>query len=394
MGLSLRIRCGCLTFIVGLLLQTVSGVSQQKPQPTVAVDLRPLGAAADLFAAPNDSKYEQRGIIDLFWLRGDEIAVAFSMNRRWSNSEKPEPLLVRLVVFDRGGKQLNERNWTFGAEGPAGSATLDLLPGPDDSILAIHNTSAGGPGAGTIPEGNFVQVLNADTSLRQSFYIPGTSAYVPDKGTEAGLVLQTFYASKRSSLVWWSGKPMRPGLKIELSEGGEPILAGPGVAARSVCPTPKLCTGLQVFRAGATPWSYKTPTIEFLPIPHLFLSPTALLFELRYADQKQGRFFIAHPGEKVNLLPALPKDQVIDAVTGVSSNGSRFAVDTSQEVGLCGGLDLWCRQRGNVLIYDIPANRIVFQQEVSATGAVSAISPDGRAVAIFDRDKLMVYPLP
>jgi hypothetical protein len=382
-----------LTAALGSIFLGAAG-AQEKNQPTATVDLKPLGAATDLFATPSDSKYEQRGMINLFWVGEDRIAVAFSTNHRWTNSPKPEPLEVRLVVFDRAGKQLNQRNWSFGAEGPASSATLDLLPGPDNSILAIHETVAEGPDAPKIPEGNFVQVLNADTSLRQNFYIPSTSAYVFSGATEPELVLQTFYADQHSSLVWWTGKPLKPGVKIELSKGRETILAGSKTAAQPMCATPSLCSGVRVFRAGAAPWNYKTPAMEFQPMPRLFLSPTALLIELRHPDQKQGQFLIARQDGTQTQLAPLPKDQQVSGVTSVSSSGQRFSVDTSQEVGICGGFDFLCKERGNTLVYDIPANKIIFQQEVSAKGAVSVISPDGHQVAIFDRDRLAIYALP
>lgn len=343
---------------------------------------------------PSDSKYEQRGIINLFWVGEDRVAVAFSTNRRWTNSDKPEPLEVRLVVFDRAGKQLNERNWHIGAEGPAGDATLELLPGPDDSILALHESVTEGSGAPRIPEGNLVQVLNADTSLRQNFYIPSTSVYAPSNSAEPSLVLQTFYADQHSELVWWTGKPLKPHLKMELSKGREPVLAGANVAARPMCATPTLCSGVRVFRSGAAPWIYKTPAMEFQPMPRLFLSPTSLLIELRHPDHKQGQFVVAHQEGAETQLAPLPKDEQVAGVSSVSSDGQRFSVETSQGVGLCGAFDFLCKERGNTLIYDVAANKVIFQQEVSANGAVSAISPDGRQVAVFDRDRLAIYALP
>jgi hypothetical protein len=372
----------------------VPAAGQEKPQPVVAIDLRPLGAAPDLFATLSDSKYEQRGIINLFWVGDGRVAVAFSTNRRWTNSDKPEPLDVRLVVFDGAGKQLNERNWHFGAELPAGEATLELMPGPENSILALHESVSEGPGALRIPEGNFVQVLNPDASLRQDFYIPSTSVYVPSASAEPDLVLQTFYADKHSDLVWWSGKPLKPHLKIEISKGREPVLAGANLAARPMCATPTLCPGVRVFRADAAPWTYKTPAMEYQPLPRLFLSPTALLIELRRPDHKQGQFVVAHQDGSETKLAPLPRDQQVAGVSSVSSDGQRFSVDTSQESGLCGALDLFCKERGNALVYDVAANKIIFQQEVSANGAVSAISPDGRQIAILDRDRVAIYALP
>jgi len=378
--------------VLGMILPTTPAISQTKP--AVAIDLKPFGAAADLFADPNNSKYQQRGIVNLFWIGDDRLAVAFSANRRWTNSDKPDPLEIRLVLFDRAGKQLNERNWTIGAQGPAANETLELLPGPDSSILAIHETIADGPAAPRIPEGNFVQVLNADTSLRQTFYIPSTSVFVPGNAPEPSLVLQTFFADKHSSLEWWSGKPLKPALKIELSKAREAVLAGTNVAAQAICSTPSLCSGVRVFRSGAAPWTYNLPALDYQPVPRLFLSPTALLIELRPTLQSSGKLVIANQNGTQTPLIEVSRDRQITAIGSVSKNGHRFTIETAQAVGLCGALDLFCRERGKAFVYDIPANQIIFQQETSANGAVSAISPDGRDLAIFDRDKLAIYHLP
>ena len=170
-----------------------------------------------------------RGVINVFWLDNDHFAVAFSTNHRWSGTQKPEPLHVRLIVFDLQGKQLHSREWDFGAEGPDGAMTLELTPGPDNSILAIHESNS----AGKIPDGDFVQVLNADTSLRQDFYVPATSAWVPSVTPDAGLVLETYYANKHSSLTWWSGNPLKPGPKLDLPPGKEETLAGPSGPRRA-----------------------------------------------------------------------------------------------------------------------------------------------------------------
>jgi hypothetical protein len=85
--------------------------------------------------------------------------------------------------------------------------------------------------------------------------------------------------------------------------------------------------------------------------------------------------------------------QVI-GVTGVSIDGRRFSFTGAGEVGICGLFDIWCNQRGQTLVIDVPAYRIVFQQETSAAGGTSSLSPDGKHLAILDRDKLSVYSVP
>jgi hypothetical protein len=373
----------------GMVLATISMIAQQKPQPVVSVDLKPLGAAADLFADSSDSKYQQRGVISLFWLGNDRVAVAFSTNRRWSGDEKPGPLHVHLVIFDRSGKQLNERDWNFNDEGPDSEMTLELAPGPDNSILAIHETAAA---AGKIPEGNFVQVFNEDTSRRQDFYIPSTSMYLSAVSPEPFLALQTFYADKHSSLTWWSGRPLKPGLKLDLPRGDEETVAGPEVAARAICIGETLCSGLRIFHSG---YAVTNPTasIDIIPVPRAFLSGSSLLVELRHPDQKPGDLVLQRQdGSKVTLAP-LPKGLQMFTVSSVARDGNRFSLDAGGEVGICGAFDFWCKQRGLAIVYDIPSNRVLFEQEISATGGVSALSPDGHEVAIFDRDKFSIYPL-
>src|SRR5271165_4932221 len=124
------------------LLMSVPAYAQVKPQ--LSVDLKSLGAAPDLFADQGDSKYQMRGVINVFWLDDEHVAAAFSTNRRWSGTPKPEPLHARLIVFDLQGKQLHARDWEFGAEGPDGAMTLEITPGPDSSILAIHQSNSAG----------------------------------------------------------------------------------------------------------------------------------------------------------------------------------------------------------------------------------------------------------
>ena len=134
--------------------------------------------------------------------------------------------------------------------------TLELTPGPDNSILAIHQSNS----EGKIPDGDFVQVLNADTTLRQDFYVPATSNWVPSILPDPSLVLQTYYANKHSSLTWWSGKPLKPGPKLDLSPNQGELLAGPpGLATWADCTTSIFCFGVRVYRQDKPAWIYPLP---------------------------------------------------------------------------------------------------------------------------------------
>ncbi len=367
-------------------------LGQEKPQPEFTVDLKPLGAAPDLFTDQSDSATQQRGVINASWLGNDRIAVAFSTNHRWKGDSKPEPLQVRLLIFDAvTGKQLNQREWSVSAEGPEASTTLAFAPGPDDSILVVHESSDESTAPSKIPEGDFIQVLNPDTSLRQDFYVPATSAWVPSITADARLALQTFYADKYLSIAWWSGRPLKPGPKFDIPPGTQGSLAGPGVVARADCPSAQLCTGVRVYGPNRTGWGYFVATPDTVPVPRVFLSSTALLIELRHADQKLGQWIVVRAGGSQTGLPPLPKELRALRVSSLAANGQRISIDAAGEVGICGVFDIWCKQRGETLVVDIPANRIVFQQEISAYGGVSALSPDGKHLAIFDRNKLSVY---
>jgi hypothetical protein len=393
---------------------TSTAIAQEKPadnKPQIIVDLKPLGAAPDLFTG-NDAKYEQRGIASLFWLGNDRLAVAFSTNRRWSSSAKPEPLHIRLIVFDRNGKQQNARDWDISADGLEAASTLQLAPGPDGSILAVHVASDPNPNVlSKIPDGDFIQVLNPDTSLRQDFYVPATSAWVPNVAAEAGLLLETFYADKHTSIAWWSGHPLKAGAQIDLPPSKEDTTAGPGVAARGICIDPNHCTAIRVFtatqesseQAGAKPpreralkpsWIFSNPSPDLNPVPELFLSPTALIVELADSSQQRIQWLIAHPDGGQTALPALPKGLQVISSTSIAIGGQRFAVNAAKQVGICGALELWCKEQAEALVIDVPSRRILFQQPISAFGGTSALSPDGHAVAIFDHNKLVIYPIP
>ena len=384
---------------------------ESKPQPEFTVDLKPFGAAPDLFTDQSDSKYQQRGVVSVFWLGNDRIVTAFSTNRRWSNSEKPEPLHVRLQIFDRAGKQQNARDWNFSTDGFEAFSTLQLAPGPNNSILAVHIASD--PSADVvnkIPDGDFIQVLNPDTSLRQDFYVPSTSSWISNVAAEPSLLLETFYADKHTSITSWSGHPLHAGARLDLPQGTESTTAGPGVAARVVCRDTTHCSGIRVFTAGnetgqplADPagqqahglsWIYYNPSADLIPVPEVFLSPTALVIELFDSDGKRVKWFVAHRGGVQTVLPDLPKDLQIVGVTSISSDGQRFTVNATREKGLCGVFDFWCKQEGATMVIDIPTNRIVFEQQISAFGGISALSLDGQTLAIIDRNKLAIYRIP
>jgi hypothetical protein len=386
-------QLGRVVFAVLVLVLTASSARAQ-PKAEVQIDLKPLGAAPDLFTDQSEAKYAQRAIATLFWLDNDHVAVAFSTTHRWSSSERPEPLHVRLIVFDRTGKQLHEREWSIGAEGPEAATTLEIAPGPAGSVLAVHRSTAQAPGD-RIPDGDFIQVLNSDTSLRQNFYVPASSASVAGSLTDPRLVLQTFFADKHTSLSWWGGNPLKSETKLDLPLSlEEDTLAGPGVAARSICATKTLCSGIRVFRPGDAPWIVNTPMPEFTPVPLGFLQPDSLVVEMRDLYGKSKSWFVAHPNGGQTQLPALTKSFEAFNVTGASADGNRFSVDVGGETGICGALSLYCKDFGRAMIVDVRANRIVLEEPLSVYGGQSAISPDGKQLAIFDRDKLLVYNIP
>ncbi len=376
--------------LLGALLASAAALAEEKPQPETTVDLKHLGSAPDLFTDQSDSAYPQRGVISLFWRGEDRIAIAFSTNRRWKSDNKPEPLAVSLLIFDRSGKQLAQRQWNFSSDGTDGDTTLDFEPGPDNSILAIHESNT----PGTIPEGNFIQVLNPDTSLRQNFYVPAISAYVPGVLSDARMPIQTFYADKHASITWWGGRPLKPGLTLALPPGAGEMLAGPGAIARAVCPIKTSCTGVVVVRPQTAGWKYTNASADRVLVPRFFLNADEILIELRQPDQKQGQWIVARSDGSNTTLPALAKGLQPLTATGISTGGRRLALIAAGESGLCGSFDLWCKQRGAALVIDLPGARTIFEQEISTTGGVSALSPDGKHLAIFDRNKLIIYAVP
>ncbi len=387
-----QIRSVCLAAAL-LFLHTRPSHPQDKPQPQVSIDLRALGAAADLFADKSDSKYQQRGTMSLFWLGEDRLVVAFSTTPRWTDSGKVVALRVRMLVFDRKGDKRNEREWNFGAEGSESDATLDLAPGPENSILAVHASNA----AGKIPEGDFIQVLNPDATLRQDLYVPATGAWVPSVLAQPALIVETYYANKHSSFAWWSGQPLKSGASLDLPphrDDTEVTTAGPGVAARADCLTVHLCSGIRVFGPGKTVWSYAIPSPEMVPVPLVFLSPSALLIALYDSDSNKSQLVVGRPNASEAILQAIPRGNQVTAVTGVTADGHRVSLGTAGEAGLCGTFGFWCRQRSEVLVLDVVSKQILFEQEISPNGALSAISPDGRLLALFDRNRLTLYPLP
>jgi hypothetical protein len=390
--LRLTRQLGRAIFAVLVLVWTDPAARAQQ-KPVVQIDLKPLGAAPDLFADQSEAKYAQRAIANVFWIDNDHIAVAFSATHRWSNSEKPEPLHVRLIIFDRTGKQLHEREWSIGAEGPEAATTLEITPGPAGSILALHRSTAQAPGE-RIPDGDFIQVFNADASLRQNFYVPASSASAAGSLTDPRLVLQTFFADKHTSLSWWGGNPLKSETQVDLPPSEEEnILAGPGVAARSICATKTLCSGIRVFRSGGNPWIVSTPMPEFTPVPLGFLQPDSLLVQMRDLYGKSKGWFVAHPNGQTQL-PAVAKSVEDFNVTAVSADSQRFSVDVSGETGVCGALSLYCKDFARALVIDLSTNRVLLEESLSNYGGQSALSPDGKQLAIFDRNKLTIYDVP
>ena len=365
--------------------------AEQKRQPETIIELRPLGAASDLFAGNTDnSKYEKRGVLSALWLGSDRVAVAFSTNPRYGKSEAPEPLHMRLLIFDRSGKQQSSREWNFAATGPEGDATLDIEPGPDDSILAIHDTPTP-PGA--VPEGNFIQVLNPDTSLRQDFYVPATSIYAPAWPSATDLVLEQFFADKHIALSYYSGHPLASHAVVQAPPSAGDILVGPKEVARKVCPAKSQCTGINVHRSDGTYWLYANTSPEIVPVPRAFLDASSLLIELRHKD-KAGPLIVAHVDGSQTQLPALPGGLEVAGVTGVSSNGQRFSIEAAGENGLCGAFDFFCTERARVFVIDVPTSHIVFEESLSINGGQTALSPDGHHLAILDHNALSIYAVP
>ncbi|AXC13726.1 hypothetical protein ACPOL_4454 [Acidisarcina polymorpha] len=389
----MNLRLSTSTLVLAGFLSAMPLWCQSKQQAVINVDLKPLGAAPDLFTDQSDSKYSQRGVIGVFWVNRDRVAVAFSTTRRWSDKEERQPLQIRLIIFDPSGKQLNQRDWNFGGEGPAGDSTLDLAPGPENTILAIHD-SATPPAPGAIPEGNFIQVLKPDTSLEQNFYVPATSVAITGIAVGPGLPIQTFYADKHSSLTWWSGNPLQPGPKLDIPHASGQILVGPATAARPVCADPNACTAIRVFRPGQPDWFFRNTNADLVPSGLVFLDGNSLLVDLLHLDGKGERMLLAHPDGTQTPLPDLPKAQTRLTITGVSANARRFSIDASTDASTCKPINFFCKQVAKAYVIDTAANKIVLEENLSLNGAQSALSPDGTQLAIFDKDKLAIYPVP
>ena len=380
----------CLTTAATFIFTAIPACPQWQ-SPVAVIDLKPLGAASDLFANESEDKYQKRGLISVLWLGDDRIAAAFSTNPRFTNNDKPEPLHVRLVVFDLSGKQQNERDWSFGAEGPAADSNLDIEPGPDGSMLAVHGTN---PMAGSaVPEGNNIQVLKPDASLQQNFYVPSTSTYVASWPSSAAIVVEQMFADNHLGFTWYRGQPLAPKAKLEMPRGETAGLIGPDVAAHSVCADERHCSSIRVYPSSGKEWVFQSPSTELSPIPRAFLSATALLLELRHND-KLEKLIVAHPDGTHTALPEIPGNQEILDVTGISEGGERFSLDTGRESKLCTGLGFRCGEKGQTVVIDVPARQVIFQEKLSSHGGTSALSPDGKHIAIFDKNKLTIYPLP
>ncbi len=67
-----RIRRECLLPLLAVI--ALSALAQEKLQPKFTVDLKPLGAAPDLFTDQSDSATQQRAVINTFWLGNDHAS--------------------------------------------------------------------------------------------------------------------------------------------------------------------------------------------------------------------------------------------------------------------------------------------------------------------------------
>lgn len=172
------------------------------------------------------------------------------------------------------------------------------------------------------------------------------------------------------------------------------MLSGPEVAARAVCKSDTVCAGIQLFGPGATTRLIANPSMGLVPVPRIFLTAAKLLVEMRGPGGKREDWFVLDKEGVKSPLPELPTGLQVASISGIADGGGRFSLDGMEKTGLCGGIDLWCKARGQALVVDVPTNKIVFQQEMSGFGGISALSPDGRRLAILDRGRLTVYGVP
>jgi hypothetical protein len=374
-----------------ILLGALTAFPESGPQPAVTIDLKTFGMAADLFAKPSESRDQARGLLNLFWLGSDRLVAAFSTSPRYTKSNHPIPLQVRLVIFDIEGKQQATKDWTFSAEGPEGDTTLDVEPGPDKTILAIHVSASAAPG---LPEGNQLQVLSSEAKLLQNFYIPSDSVMLPVPPPVTSLVLQQFVDADRTALRFFTGRPLKSHLIIQFPRRTE-TLVGPNEAARVVCSDPTTCPTVRVFKADGTSWGY-TETPHLIPHPRAFLNPNTLLVEVE-VPEKANKLLLLHSDGSRSDVPSLKSTDSIGSVAGVATDGSRFAIDTYGENGVCGFLDFACSQHAKSLVMEVAggtAVRVIFEKSLSSQGGKSSLSPDGKRLAVLDRGKVLLFPLP
>lgn len=377
---------------IAVFLSTQLNLSAQaKPDaPVVTVDLQPLGAAADLFANNSGDRYQQRGAICLFWSGSERIAVAFNTTPRFSKNEKPEPLQIRLLIFDLTGKQLYERDWNFGDEGPAAASSIDIEPGPENSIMVVHVNEPSTIGA-AVPEGNSIQLLNPDLTLRQRFYVPSTSSYIAAWPSSPDLVVQRYFSDQHSVISWYAGTPLGVAGMLVVPAHETPKLVGPNAVAQSICSDPHHCSTVRVYATDHTQWSYTSPSADLNAVPRAFIGPKALLVELQHS-QRPGKLVVVHAEGAAEEMPDLPGGMEVLDVSGISDDGKRVSLNTGNESKLC-GLGFFCGERSESFTLDIPEKKTLFRQKLSGNGGTSALSPDGKHLAIFDKNKLAVYAL-
>jgi hypothetical protein len=382
---SLAIACAaCLAIFAA------SAIAESKPQPALIIDLKAHGMAADLFSDPREDRDQARGLVAIFWTSPDRLAAAFNTSPRYTKPNHPEPFQVRVVVFDAAGKQQASRDWSFGTTGPEGDAMLALEPGPDQTILAVHLSTNGANG---IPEGNLVQVLSQELKLVQNFYVPSDSALVPSIPPGSSLVMEKAQATGGAVLQFFSGSPLKPRANLSLAHQTE-TLAGPDEAAHLVCSKPEVCSEVQVTPAKGQQWSYaeKPPLV---PHPRAFLNASTLLVEVE-VPEKANRLLLLHADASRTELPALRSSDSVAAVAGVSADGARFALDFYGQSGLCGVVDFGCKHHADAKVFGVGNNSgsIIFEVPLAVQGGMSALSPDGKHLAVLDRGKLLIYALP
>ena len=390
-------RARLIWVIAATILLSGFGAPAENVPPPVTIDLKAAGMAADLFSKPPENRDQARGMLNIFWLTPDQLVAAFSTTPRYPKPKEAPPLGIRMVVFDSAGKQLATKDWSFAATGPEGDASLDIEPGPDHTILVIHVSATD---TGVVPEGNQLQVLSGTGKLLQNFYIPSDSALLPPPSAAASsLVLQRYTSEDRSTLRFFTGRPLKSRLEFQVAKKSETI-TGPMEVARLICSKPAVCPKLHVARADGTGWDF-TDAPENTPHPRAFLGADTILVEVEVPN-KPSKLMLVRPNSPPTLLPQIKNNDAITNVAGVATDGSRFALDTYGGGSMCNFLDFACSYHAKSLVFDISGVKkgeaaggsILFEKGLSVEAGKSALSPDGRRLAVLDHGKLLVFSLP